>query len=577
MKSKKILALLIVLSMLLSVITACAKTDSTNSNNSNEQTAANESSNSVKSEYLVWNIGSEPKTWDPTMSSETLSEYLTINMFEGLTKQTEDGIEPGMAEKWDVSDDGKTYTFHIRKDVKWSDGTPLTAHDFEYTWKRMCDPAVASDSVSGMIDYVVGAEEFFRGNGKREDVKATALDDYTFEVVLKNPTPFFPQRVSADIYVPVNKKSIETGEGWEKRPNDMICNGPFKLSEYQIGSHILMVKNDLYYNADKVKLKGIKAIMVNDENTSLQGYKTGEIHVTEIIPAQEIPTLLTEDPNLKITPLTGTKYIEFNVDKDTTNDVRVRKALALAINRKLITEQITRAGEVPATGFLPPTVEKTTGESYRVMTNKGYPEQAYGISADKAEVEEAKKLLAEAGYADGKGFPELEFLYATSESDKKVAEAIQQMWKENLNIDVKLRNEEKSVFLQTKKEGKFSIGLAGWSAAYYDGSQMMKQFTSYSGSNNPQWRWKEYAGAPHDKTFNKGNKVFDDAFTTAMASIGTTRDDYWIKAEQALMDDMPACPLYYYVFKCLINEDYVHGVKVSRTGNWLFRDAEMVK
>lgn len=239
------------------------------------------------------------------------------------------------------------------------------------TWKRLCDPSVASPSAAGVTDYVVGAAEYLAGTGTADEVMARALDDYTFEVVLKNPAPFFLNRISADIYCPVNKKCVDLGEGWEKRPETFICNGAFKLAEYQIGSHILMVKNDEYYDADSIKMPAIKGIMVNDENTSLQGYKAGDIHCTEVIPAEEIPTLLAEDPNLYVSPLTGTKYLDFNVDRDPVSDVRVRRALTLAINRKLITDQITRSGEIPASGFLPITTQKTDGSSYRTVQAGG--------------------------------------------------------------------------------------------------------------------------------------------------------------------------------------------------------------
>lgn len=524
-------------------------------------------------EALVWNMGNEPKTWDPTLSSETLSEYITISMFEGLTRQSADGIEPGVAESWDVSDDGLTYTFHLRKS-NWSDGTPLTANDFEYTWKRLCDPSVASPSAAGVTDYVVGAAEYLAGTGTAE-VMARALDDYTFEVVLKNPAPFFLNRISADIYCPVNKKCVDLGEGWEKRPETFICNGAFKLAEYQIGSHILMVKNDEYYDADSIKMPAIKGIMVNDENTSLQGYKAGDIHCTEVIPAEEIPTLLAEDPNLYVSPLTGTKYLDFNVDRDPVSDVRVRRALTLAINRKLITDQITRSGEIPASGFLPITTQKTDGSSYRTVQVGGLPEPAYGISPDSADVDTAKQLLAEAGFPDGEGFPELELLYYTGESDKKICEAIQQMWKDNLNIDVKLRNEDKSVALQTKADGKYDISLSGWSAGYYDASQMMKQFKLDSGCY-AQWRYAEHPSAPHDHILNPGQKAFEDAYQAAMAAQGSERDELWMEAEAVLMEEAPACPIYYYVLKALINEDVVANVEFSKTGNWLFRNAEFV-
>ncbi|WP_294149860.1 peptide ABC transporter substrate-binding protein [uncultured Clostridium sp.] len=539
-----------------------------------ESTAAPAASAAEKPQALVWNMGSEPKTWDPTLSSETLSEYITISMFEGLTRQSADGIEPGVAESWDVSDDGLTYTFHLRKS-NWSDGTPLTAHDFEYTWRRLCDPAVASPSAAGVTDYVVGAAEYLAGTGTADEVMAHALDDYTFEVVLKNPAPFFLSRISADIYCPVNKKCVDLGEGWEKRPETFICNGPFILGEYQIGSHILMVKNDAYYDADSIKMPAIKGIMINDENTSLQGYKAGDIHCTEVIPAEEIPTLLAEDPNLYVSPLTGTKYLDFNVDRDPVSDVKVRRALTLAINRKLITDQITRSGEIPASGFLPITTQKTDGSSYRTLQANGLPEPAFGISPDSADVDTAKQLLAEAGFPDGEGFPELELLYYTGESDKKICEAIQQMWKENLGITVKLRNEDKSVALQTKADGKYDISLSGWSAGYYDASQMMKQFKLDSGCY-AQWRYAEHPSAPHDHTLNPGQKAFEDAYQAAMAAQGTERDELWAQAETVLMEEAPACPIYYYVLKALINEDVVTNVEFSKTGNWIFRNAEFV-
>ena len=198
MKKTRLIAMLLTLAMAGSLLAGCG----------DKNNADNESNNQGESntpEYLVWNIGAEPKTWDPTLSDETLSEYLTISMFEGLTRQVEGGIEPGVAETWDISDDGLTYTFHLRES-NWSDGTPVTAHDFEYTWKRMCDPKVASPSASGMTDYVVGAAEFLSGTGTADGVMATALDDYTFQVVLKNPAPFFLNRVSADIFCPVKKE-----------------------------------------------------------------------------------------------------------------------------------------------------------------------------------------------------------------------------------------------------------------------------------------------------------------------------------------------------------------------------------
>lgn len=229
MKRRKLLSGILALAMIGSLLSGCGGQTSSSSSTGSASSSGSQSDavQTGDTQYLVWNMGAEPKTWDPTLSSETISEYITLCMFEGLTKQTAEGYEPGVAESWDISDDGLTYTFHLRKS-NWSDGTPLTAHDFEYTWKRMCDPTVASPSASGVTDFVVGAAEYLAGTGTADEVMARALDDYTFEVVLKNPAPFFLNRISADIYCPVNQKSVEQGEGWEKRPETFICNGPLQ-------------------------------------------------------------------------------------------------------------------------------------------------------------------------------------------------------------------------------------------------------------------------------------------------------------------------------------------------------------
>lgn len=177
--------------------------------------------------YLVWRLNSEPKLWDPTTNSESISDAIVKQLFEGLTVSTSEGFKPGIAESWDVSEDGLTYTFHLREDAKWSDGSPVTAHDFEYSWRRICDPSFASEALQAITDFVVGGEEYFKGEGSYEDIKATALDDYTFEVVLKNPTPFFPQLVANDVYLPIKKDVVEAaGDGWEKRPETWSAMAP---------------------------------------------------------------------------------------------------------------------------------------------------------------------------------------------------------------------------------------------------------------------------------------------------------------------------------------------------------------
>lgn len=528
--------------------------------------------------FLVWHLSTEAKSWDPTTNSESIADAMVKQLFEGLTVSTADGFAPGIAESWDVSEDGKTYTFHLRQNAKWSDGSAVTAKDFEYSWRRICDPKVASDALQAMTDYVQGAKEYFEGTGSREDVKATAIDDYTFEVVLKNVAPFFPQLIANDVYLPVKEEIVESvGEGWEKKPETCISNGPFKLTEYQIGSHFLFEKNEHYWDAENVKLAGIKAVIITDFNTSYQGYKAGEIDVTEKLPAEQAPQIVAEDPNVIIAADTGAQFLNFNNDKAPFDNLNVRLAVAYAIDRKAITEQVIKDGAVPASGFIAPTAQKTDGSSYRIMEADGYPAEEYGINPRQANVEAAQAKLAEAGYPNGEGFPEVELVYSNNDRNKRTCEAIQQMLKTNLNINVRLRAEESSVFISTKGKGDYDMATGGWTNVPFDAGGLIKLFGSQNGNNTPQWRWQAYTGAPHDTVLNPGNKAFDEAFLKAMASQGTERDNAWIEAEKALMADMPVTPLYYPSFIALVNQDQVSDVELTTSNSFMFKRAQIIK
>lgn len=323
---KRNLALLLALTMVAASFVGCGdKKEKASDNGSVKQEAEDEGSEEGR--YLMWRLDSEPKQWDPTNNSASVSDAICKQLFEGLTVSTSDGFKPGIAEKWDVSEDGKTYTFHLRKDAKWSDGSPVTAKDFEYSWRRICDPDFASEALQAITDYVVGATEYFEGTGEYDDIKATAIDDYTFEVVLKNATPFFPQLVANDVYLPIKKEAVEAaGEGWEKKPESAISNGAFYLEEYQVGSHLLLKKNPYYYAADEVKLPGIKAVFITDDNTAYQAYQAGEIDVMDHLPAEQIPQIVAEDPYVIVSADTGAQFLNFNVDKAPFDNVHVRKA-----------------------------------------------------------------------------------------------------------------------------------------------------------------------------------------------------------------------------------------------------------
>lgn len=528
--------------------------------------------------YLVWRLNKEPKLWDPTNNSESISDAIVKQLFEGLTVSTSDGFKPGMAKSWDVSEDGKTYTFHLRDDAKWSDGDPVTAKDFEYSWRRICDPDFASEALQAITDYVVGGQEYFDGTGSYDDIKATAIDEYTFEVVLKNVTPYFPQLVANDVYLPIKKDVVEAaGEGWEKKPETCVSNGPFMLEEFQVGSHFLFKKNPNYYDADAVKLAGIKAVIITDDNTAYQAYQAGEIDVMDNLPSEQIPQIVAEDPNVIVSADTGAQFMNFNVDKAPTDNLHVRKAIAYAIDRKQIVEQVLKDGSIPASGFIAPTCQKTDGGSFRTMESDGYPAEEYGINPRQANVEAAKQELAEAGYPDGKDFPALEITYANNDRNKKTCEAIQQMLEDNLGITVTLRAEESSVFTSTKNKGDYQMATGGWTNSPYDASGLIKLFYSQNGNNTPQWRWKPYTGAPHDTTLNPGSEAFDIAFDKALASQGTDRDNAWVEAEQALMADMPVTPLYYPSYTAVVNEDQVEDVELTASNTFMFKAASVIE
>lgn len=574
---KKTLALFLAATLIAGSLAGCGgkKTNEPQNEPAKQEEVQKEEPEESEERYLIWRLSSEPKQWDPTNNSESVSDGIVKQLFEGLTVSTADGFRPGIAEKWDVSEDGKTYTFHLRKDAKWSDGSGVTAKDFEYSWRRMCDPNFASEALQAITDYVVGGQEYFDGTGKYEDIKATAIDDYTFEVVLKNATPFFPQLVANDVYLPIKQEVVEkAGEGWEKKPETAVSNGPFFLEEYQVGSHMLFKKNPHYYAADEVKLPGIKAVIIADDNTA---YQAGEVDVMDHLPAEQIPQIVAEDPYVIVGADTGAQFLNFNVDKAPFDNLHVRKAVAMAIDRKQITEQVLKDGSVPASGFIAPTCQKTDGSSFRVMEEDGYPAEEYGINPRQANVEAAQKELAEAGYPNGEGFPEVELAYSNSEKNKRLCEAIQQMLETNLNIKVKLRAEESSVFQSTKSKGDYQMAPGGWTNNPYDASGLIKLFHSQNGNNTCQWRWKEYRGASHDTTLNPGNKAFDEAFDKATASLGEERDNAWVEAEKALMEDVPVTALYYPSFVALVNEDNVENVERTLGNSFMFSHAEIVE
>ena len=275
MKAKNLVSMLLAGSMILG-LAACAPTTSTESSQTPAAEATSTGGTGTSSDYLVYNVGEEPKTWDPQLNTSSMGGHVILNLYDGLVRDTQDGIQMASAESYELSANAEgvedtVYTFHLRDGLVWSDGEPVTAYDYEYAWKRACSPEMASPYAFLMTDYIKGAYDYFSGEGSADDVAVKALDDKTLQVELIQPTAYFLNLVSWFTYMPCREDMASTGEGWEKDPAKCVTNGAFTLEEYQVGSHILLKKNENYWNADNVNLAGVRILFISDATTALQG------------------------------------------------------------------------------------------------------------------------------------------------------------------------------------------------------------------------------------------------------------------------------------------------------------------
>jgi oligopeptide transport system substrate-binding protein len=550
---KKSLAMLLVLMMVIGMLAGCSSPAP-----AEEQAPATEESTEAPAEdttseapaedtmseveqVLYWNVGSEPKTLDPGLNAASDGGNVINNMFEGLMREVNGKIEPGIAESYTVSDDQMTYTFTLR-DAKWSDGQAITANDFEYAWTRVLDPETASEY------------SWIFGEANVDTFKA--IDDKTFEVTLKAPTPYFLGLTAFYTFFPVRQDAVEAGAdgAWAVDPAKSIVNGPFMLEDYRNGDKMVLVKNPNYWRADQVKLERIEGLMIVDQATALTGYESGQIQVIDDMPTAEIPRLLAEDPTFMIMPMDGVYYYALNTTVEPMDDVRVRRALTLAIDRTAIVETVAKGGQIPATTMVSQASRDENGDVFSVRCGD------YGIPVDGSGVEEAKQLLADAGYPNGEGFPELEIMYNTSEGHKAIAEAIQEMWKQNLNIDVTLTNQEWAVFQDTRKQGNFQIARSGWIGDYSDPMTYLGMFVTGSPMNYSRWEDADY------------DALLEAAKTQAPAERFATLE----KALDMVMEGAAYMPIYYYTDPIMVSEKVSNWEKTSRN-TWFFGFAEMVE
>jgi oligopeptide transport system substrate-binding protein len=553
---------------------------------------------------------SEIESVDPAIITGVPDGRIAWAIYEGLMRpRAEDNLaEPGVAERFVLSEDGRVYTFHLRESARWSNGDPVTAHDFHYSFRRLLDPMTASE-YSYQAWYIVNARRYTRGAGgikpgdavevelhapksvpntvrgkvlrgklvrvdgdeagnepsrgqvfvveidgrERQfttdedaavngvelcrqvlldfrEVGVRVIDDRTLEIRLDNPTPYFLDLLSFYPLSPVHRGCLERyGKPAWKRPENIVTNGAFRLAERRIRDRIRLVKSENYWDRDNVKLNVVDALSIDDRTTGLNLYLTGECDWTTQPPPNAIREMLEQSPprnDLNPAPQLTTYFYLLNTTRRPLNDVRVRRALGLAIDRDEITRIATAAGEKPAYSLVPP----------------GLPNYQQQLCPPR-NPEEARRLLAEAGYPNGLGFPKLEIHYNTDQVHQSIAEMVRKQWQRELGITVTLRNEEFATALETQNRLDFMISRRAWGGDYLDPNTFLDMFVT-GGENNSTG----FSNAEYDKLIADAAKEADPEKRMRMLE----------QAERILMDEMPIVPIFYYVSRNLVRP-YVRG------------------
>lgn len=495
--------------------------------------AKQEQSSAPQTMQVNLNSG-EPSTIDPGLAEDIPSMSVARAAFDGLLRLNEKGeLKEAVAEKYEVSADGLTYTFHLRES-KWTNGDPVTAHDFEYAWKRVLDPKTASGYAYQMY-YLKNGQAFNANKAKAEDVGVKATDDKTLVVTLENPAPFFPGLVASVTYFPVNKKAVEGNKEWASKPETYISNGPFSLKNWEHKSKIEFEKSDSYWDKDAVKLSKLTLNMIEDANTELSMFEKGDLDWAGS-PLGDLPLdaldALKESGKMQSQATAGTYWYIFNTKQKPFDNKKIRQAFATAVNRQEISDNVVPYKSTPATGILPPTM---------ALTPEGYIKDG--------DVETAKTLLAEGMKEAGiKELPPITIAYNTSEVNSRIATVIQDQWRKAFGIEVKLVNKENKVHREDMKQGNFTIGRGSWIGDFNDPINFLEVFKG--GLNTSKWENKEF---------------LDLLAQSAKEGDVAKRKEILKKAEQIVMDEMPALPIYYFTY-AWVKQDSVKDVVVDALG-----------
>lgn len=501
---------------------------------------------------VTYNLGYEPETLDPALSTLPAETTAVIACFEGLMKLDRNSKAiPGIAASYKKESDTR-YIFKLRN-AKWSDGKAVTAHDFEYAWKRALSPEMGSYSAYQLY-YIKNGESYNKKKATAGSVGVKSIDDSTLQVDLEHPSPYFLELLSLPSYMPVREDIVSANpDNWAKNPFTYICDGPFRLSSWKSGDSMQFVKNENFYDAESVKLYRLVFMMEEDPNTYLAAFESGNMDIVQSPPASQI-TRLMEEKEITISPDIGVYYYSFNCNVKPLNDSRVRKALAYSIDRRYIIKNVTKNEGIPATAFVP-------GGIPDVNTAKLFRSVGGDYFKSEGQVADAKKLLCDAGYPSGRNFPELTLTVDNSPYHIGVAKAVQEMWNKNLSIKVNIKILNWKDMQKARKCGNFQIIRDGWFGDYMDPMTFMSLFVT-GGSNNAS----RYSSKTYNTLIDSAKNETDRA----------KRMDLLHNAEKVLMSDMPVLPIYFYSDLTLINPN-VKGVIISPMGYLIFENAYVVK
>ncbi len=510
--------------------------------------------NTGEPKLLTINNSEEPGSLNPGLAQGSHESWVIDHVMEGLYRKAVDGtIENGIAEETIVSEDGLNYTVKLKEGITWSNGDPVTAHDFEYQWKWTIDPNNRA-KYAGILFIFEGAKAANAGEISSDEVQIKAVDDYTLEFTLAYPVPYFKDYMTHYTFLPVNSVVAKRNPKWYIDAQEYTSNGPFKIDEWKHDQYITLSKNESYYEADTIKLDTVKLLMMEDQITDWQNYVAGQTDMNIDLPQDILGKLIAEEnEELTVEPELGTYYYQFNTQVVPYNNVKVRKALSMAMDREVITEKIAKGGQPQAYGITPPSVpDLGMGGDYQ--ENLG-PLFSY-------DPEEARTLLEEGLAEEGMTTAEFQptIIYNSSEGHKKIAEAIQNMWKTDLGIDTKIENMEFQTLLERKKSGDFEVARAGWIGDYVDPMTFLEMFETGGAFNEGGW-----SNARYDELLDIAKNTSDDVI----------RFDAYREAEAILMDEMVVAPIYFYT-KGVMTKPYVTGVfkPVNRYPSFKYADIQ---